>query len=704
MSGLLNQLQYNSQNLCNNDIEVFQNITNDLYNSGYTVIRVFNNECEFPILEALKNDMVVLIKCIQVQSLEKINGYIRLIEKLKSIPYINHFIEGIFSTDGRFFYYITQKLECNLEQIMLKSHQKQKILPFNQIVGFAIQVTKAILAMQSQSTFHLILNPQKILYSVEKESFFLSDYGIINMNIKHLNLKNLKLEQKKYLAPEILFNSQKPSNRSDVYSLGLILLELTSGFFMENSKAIELKNNLKVHDNIYSEVKQHQELNEIIRQMLLIDIQKRINPKNLLKKLEYLKQQQQLYFKEQLEEKVSSKALKQLEAIFNKSFDLIDIEFTSAKNIKYYIQQEAINKRITNLKKLNCLPKSKFLEEHQVQKMKSLNDLTNPESFSPINQQASSQTFSNFQSQQYKQDISKTSNQFQPNLKRIRTLPSKVQENKQIQLIKNYSKSYTQFAKVIHWQVDWEKLQKKYLIQKDKFKKIIAEVESQKDSYLTKQEIKISCENSNLQNSGLLLMSNALSQCQFLTTLNLNFQYNSISDESLYKFSNYLQKCLFLSNLTLFFDRNQISDNGFSDLSSNLLKDWNGTNLTLSFSRNLIKDQGIFSLASSINTMKNITSLGLYFDNNFITDASVYQLSNSIATCSTLSSVRFQFDNNQISSSQSIIQLGESLSSLTQIYYLKLSFYGNNFKLKEKIQTAFDQHFGNLKHNYTIYL
>ncbi|EAR97926.2 kinase domain protein (macronuclear) [Tetrahymena thermophila SB210] len=698
------QLQNDSQELFKNQFEVIQTIIKDLQNYGYTVIGLLNNDYENPKLEAQKCGMVVIIKCKLVQSLEKMNEYIDLIKKLKSVPHINHFIEGIFSTDVKFFYYITQKLNCNLEQIMLNSQQKQKVLPFNQIVGLAIQVTKAIIGMQSQSTFHLTINPQKILYSVEKNSFYLSDYGYINMRNNHINQSNLKLEQKKYLAPEILFNSQKPSNRSDIYSLGLILLELTTGFFVENSKAFQLKKSFKLKDNIYSEAKQHQELNEIIQQMLLIDKKKRINAQNLLKKLDYLRQLEQLYYKEQLEEKVSSKVLQQTVEIFNKSFDQIDIEFISTNVIKQYQQEEALYKRIKNIKQLNGLPKSKFLQEHNAQKIKNQSDIANLESTSSMSQMASSQTFTNLQNQSLSQNLSKTKISFQQNFKRIRTLPSKIQTNNLIQLKKNYHKSYSDFERVIDWSIDWNKLQQKYLIHKDKLKKIFTEVESQKDNYLTKQEIKIECENYNLQNSGLLFISNALSQCLLLTTLNLNFQFNQISDQSLYKVSKYLKQCLYLRNLTLFLDRNQISDSGLQDLSLNLLNNWNGTNLALSFSRNQIKDQGICNLANSINTMKNLTSLGLYFDHNFISDASIYQLSNSIISCSSLCSIRFQFDYNQICNSRTIIQLGQNLSTLSQIYYLKLSFYGNNFKLKENIQTAFDQYFGNLKHNYTIYM
>ncbi|KAL4499257.1 hypothetical protein ABPG72_006843 [Tetrahymena utriculariae] len=595
---IYNLLQNSIQELFKYDTEVFQNIIQDLQNKGYTVIGLFSKECEYPIFEALKNNKIFLIKCISVQNFDKINEQINLIEKLKNVPRINHFIEGIFSSDGRFFYYVTLKLQCNLQICYLNNegHYCYEIL----------------------SSYHLILNPQKILYSTDKDSFYLSDYGILNMNFNGINLKTLKLEQKKYMAPEVLCNSQRSSNRSDVQSLGLILLELTQGFFMENDKAFELKISFKLHENICNEAKEHQELNEIIQKMLSIDVKKRISPKNLVKKLDYLRQQQQLYFKEQLEEKLSSKALKQLEAIFSKSLDQIDIEFISAKK-----------------------------------------------AFSPIHQTLASQSFSNLEIQSQKQNFRKTSNYFQQNLKKIRTLQSKVQANNKIQQKKNSSKIFSQFSREIDWQVDWNKLQQKYLIQKDKFKKIYAEVKSQKDNYLTKQEIKMKCENSNLQNSGLLLMSNTL--CY------------------LYKVSRHLKQCLFLSNLTLFFDRNQISDNGFIGLSSNLLNDWNGTNLALSFTRNLIKDLGISNLANSI------------------ANASIYQLSNSVATCSSLSSVRFQFDYNQISNSQTIIQLGQSLSTLTQIYYLKLSFYGKDFKLKKNIQTAFDQYFGYLKHNYTIY-
>lgn len=47
----------------------------------------------------------------------------------------------------------------------------------------------------------------------------------------------------KYSAPEILSGVSEINIKSDIYSLGMILLELTLGKFLTNEEAFQMRNN-----------------------------------------------------------------------------------------------------------------------------------------------------------------------------------------------------------------------------------------------------------------------------------------------------------------------------------------------------------------------------------------------------------------------------------------------------------------------------
>ncbi|KAL4471225.1 hypothetical protein ABPG73_018138, partial [Tetrahymena malaccensis] len=237
------------------------------------------------VFEARMNNQDIIVKCLQLKNEEQIMYEMSILEKIKHIPNICHIIKGIKSPCESRYYQIFKKYSCDLSNIMQYLFDKKKTLSLNSIIGIALLVSQAILSLPNM--FHSDLKPKNILYDKFSQSFVLSDFGAAKQFKEGSYTKNYIGHDQKYRAPEFTQDDLFLRKKYDIFCLGLIVLEMTMGRFLTEQEAFQIrKGNL---ETFLSQNPLFTDLNKIIKSMLVVNQDLRINSEQLIQQLNELK-------------------------------------------------------------------------------------------------------------------------------------------------------------------------------------------------------------------------------------------------------------------------------------------------------------------------------------------------------------------------------------------------------------------------------
>ena len=121
--------------------------------------------------------------------------------------------------------YIVMEL---IDGISLKQYMEKKgILNWKETLHFAIQIAKALDHAHSRGVVHRDIKPHNVMV-LKNGSVKVSDFGIARMMSKGNTLTKEALGSVHYISPEQA-KGGRVDNRSDIYSLGVVMYEMMSG-------------------------------------------------------------------------------------------------------------------------------------------------------------------------------------------------------------------------------------------------------------------------------------------------------------------------------------------------------------------------------------------------------------------------------------------------------------------------------------------
>lgn len=307
-SYLTNEL---SNNLIKNDMSLFNNykiceligsgsfanvykVFNPLDNNYYAIKKIgvknnFQGISEIRSMAKLNHKNIVRYHTSWIETL-KINRKInnldnnlleyetssKLIKFEESSYSIN---ESVGSEDSEYDENLYNKfifIQMELCKQNLKEYLKENKLNFNEKIKICTQIIEGIKYIHDNNIIHRDLKLTNIFISFDN-IIKIGDFGLAS-NIYDLNFEEVGTSS--YIAPEILENKEY-DNRVDLYSLGVIILEIFGNFKTNMEKMIKIreinKNKCKIFEN--------SNLNILISSLLNKDPNKRHSLENILKGL-----------------------------------------------------------------------------------------------------------------------------------------------------------------------------------------------------------------------------------------------------------------------------------------------------------------------------------------------------------------------------------------------------------------------------------
>ena len=218
-----------------------------------------------------RNENMILIKEFYIDKIDK--KFLYTIINIKS----ENFVDIINSYEENDKIIILNEL-CNYN---LEDYLKVKgnSLSIKEIKEIILQINKCLLLMLKINVFHGNLTLSNIFICINKSNKFLVKISLLdsinfykNSELQFITERNPSLFQ----SPEIL-NDNIYSNKTDLWSLGIIIYYLIfKEFPFKGNSNFLLFNNIKSNINKMKETKNN-ELNKLLKKMLIIDPNKRIS-------------------------------------------------------------------------------------------------------------------------------------------------------------------------------------------------------------------------------------------------------------------------------------------------------------------------------------------------------------------------------------------------------------------------------------------
>lgn len=168
----------------------------------------------------------VAIKVLKAEFCEDMNFVTKFRTEAQSAAGLEHpnivNIYDVGSQDG--FYYIIMEY---VEGITLKTYiEKKGQLNYRETLSIAIQVGRGIQAAHAKNIIHRDIKPQNIIISTDGK-VKVTDFGIARAVSEH-TIHSDVMGSVHYASPEQARNGYV-SNRSDIYSLGIVMYEMITG-------------------------------------------------------------------------------------------------------------------------------------------------------------------------------------------------------------------------------------------------------------------------------------------------------------------------------------------------------------------------------------------------------------------------------------------------------------------------------------------
>jgi serine/threonine protein kinase len=227
----------------------------------------------------LKTNEIVAIKKITNYKKDKyIFNEIELLTQLKDedniITLINYYnIDNII-------YLVFNYCSMSLDKYI----KNNKCIEESVCQNYFSQIVNALKILYSKNIYHRDIKPSNIL--IENDRIYLCDFGLAKIiqidNLDNIDIKQSIVGSPLFISPEI-YSDLKYDLKSDLWSLGLVLFEMLSGYNYLNSKNMtELISKIKSKDiphinNISIEVK------DLLNKLLNKNVNDRISWNELFK-------------------------------------------------------------------------------------------------------------------------------------------------------------------------------------------------------------------------------------------------------------------------------------------------------------------------------------------------------------------------------------------------------------------------------------
>jgi len=134
-----------------------------------------------------------------------------------------------FNHDDDVYYMVLEYVPGETLQDKLRTlNRDRRLLPLDQIMATGITLSEAVQYAHNQGMIHRDLKPANVMITPENEAV-LMDFGIAKIiGGENLTATGAMIGTVSYMSPEQI-RGQRPDHRADIYALGVILFEITSG-------------------------------------------------------------------------------------------------------------------------------------------------------------------------------------------------------------------------------------------------------------------------------------------------------------------------------------------------------------------------------------------------------------------------------------------------------------------------------------------
>ncbi|RHZ85523.1 hypothetical protein Glove_64g63 [Diversispora epigaea] len=188
---------------------------------------------------------IIALKCISLNDKFTLDDLINGIKRYRKLEIHNSILRfhGITKQENTDNYMIILKYANNgsLRQYLRKNFQK---LDWNAKLNIAKQITNILTFLHSNDIVHGKLNSENIL--IHNGNIKFNVFGLMKIMPESLRFPTNTLGPIQYIDPQYLETISK-NKSSDIFSLGIILWEISSGnpfFEMESSSNVDLLNNI----------------------------------------------------------------------------------------------------------------------------------------------------------------------------------------------------------------------------------------------------------------------------------------------------------------------------------------------------------------------------------------------------------------------------------------------------------------------------
>ncbi|KAL4433381.1 hypothetical protein ABPG74_017485 [Tetrahymena malaccensis] len=242
--------------------------------------------CQSVVYKASKQGNAVAVKILKKYE-QKNQEEENILQKLKNEKYVLQIIDIIDNKKQKMKALVTQLYDCNLMDI-----QKSNTFNFEQALELTQQLLEGLKVLNNFDVIHSDIKPDNILYCSDQLMFVFSDFGLSH-ELKNPNQEqtNYDLEgNNRYKSPEVTKQHKPYTLKVDVYSIGVIILEI---LIQKDKKILDFQN---LHKKSFLEVYPNLENNEnsdfvrnILQHMLNHNPSERLSPSDLLQNMKKIK-------------------------------------------------------------------------------------------------------------------------------------------------------------------------------------------------------------------------------------------------------------------------------------------------------------------------------------------------------------------------------------------------------------------------------
>ncbi|EAR86231.3 kinase domain protein (macronuclear) [Tetrahymena thermophila SB210] len=618
------QKQESKQNPLIFSSKIFCDIFQELEAKGYILTSFIGQVGLGTIFEAQKGNEFFAIKCLITHNPDDIQKEINLLNQFKmNSSYFQTFKEGFYSEKCHIYFYIAEKLSCNLQKVQETYLSNNQQLCYYSILAIAIQISKGLCILEENNIYHNEVIPENIMYDSKLKTFKLGDVGISQIK-KNIVIQQTHREIHKYFAPEKVKQIKEISLQSDIYSLGLILVELTCGRFLTVEETDLIRKGFL--EQYLNQEESFKDLNQLIKQMLCINKANRFKPRELEEQLYSLQRIEEIKFQSVLSKKQKIPKLQQIKLLqqLQKSFQEVDI------NIKDQPEQLGLSVE-KSFKEINL--EIQNFEQQLVYRL-CINAAENQ-----IGQDGANKIGQILQRCQYLTNLSLNLQNNSLNAEAAKVISSNLQNlNNLINLKLNYnmnsikSEGVNSIFKMLSCYKNLNILNvelEQNSIGADATKSISEFLEKCQNL----RKLNLSLHNNQIGVDGAKNLAQGLENCKTITKLGLNLFFNQIQREGAQFICSSLEKCYNMIELNLDLGDNSIGLEGAKNIGYSIERCFSIQTLFLNLLLNDIGDEGAKSIGRSFERCKNITSLNLDLSGNQIGENGEQIISKCLSQC-----------------------------------------------------------------------